>query len=383
MTVAVALADALVYGSVQVVTNVPGFGGSQVFDTLAARRQPPPPISYHEEVALGVAHGASLLGTRAAVLLKAHGLAKAANAVVDALAAGTTAALLLIVFDDPNGEHSDSVLGGEGLARGLGLRVRTPRPAAVAAEVFESIAWSERWRLPVAIVVPAGSLDERADAVSETIRAAPPSYSRDVHQHLVCPLLAPYQHRVLEAKQREDDWRAVARPALPQVPADLPERWRVLAARYEPAMAALARFRPDIVTGDTGLSSLFACPPYEVVDVCTYMGGSLPLAIGARLASRAAWAVTGDFSFVAAGHLGLAEVVSRGLPFTVVVFDNRCAGATGGQRVAPGVLEAVLGGYRPFVRTVHDHTDSSTLERTFAEARAASDLRIIIVQAGA
>lgn len=66
----------MVDGGVSVVTNVPGAGGTEVFEAYRQLSASTGPVSFHEEVAFGIAHGASLAGERAAAIVKAHGLAK-------------------------------------------------------------------------------------------------------------------------------------------------------------------------------------------------------------------------------------------------------------------------------------------------------------------
>lgn len=70
--VATVIARGLEDAAAQVVTNVPGFGGTQVFEAWSRRREQGGVVSFHEEVAYAVAHGASLVGARSATLLKAH-----------------------------------------------------------------------------------------------------------------------------------------------------------------------------------------------------------------------------------------------------------------------------------------------------------------------
>ncbi len=109
------------------------------------------------------------------------------------------------------------------------------------------------------------------------------------------------------------------------------------------------------------------------------MGGSLPLAIGAMLAGRRdAWAVTGDFAFVAAGHLGLAEAAKRGLPLKVLLLANGVSLSTGGQPVPAEALDAVLEGYRPCVRTIRDPSDRAEARAVLGEAARAGQLRVVV-----
>ena len=55
------IAQALKNASASVVTNVPGFGGSQVFEALSTITSETSLPSFHEEVAYSIAHGASLV----------------------------------------------------------------------------------------------------------------------------------------------------------------------------------------------------------------------------------------------------------------------------------------------------------------------------------
>ena len=106
------------------------------------------------------------------------------------------------------------------------------------------------------------------------------------------------------------------------------------------------------------MSTLFALPPYDCIDVTTYMGGSVPLAMGAYMAGVSpAWAISGDFSFIAAGHLGLLEAVQRQIPLKILLLCNGKAETTGGQKIPEGLLERILRGYEEYVHFIHDPLD--------------------------
>jgi TPP-dependent indolepyruvate ferredoxin oxidoreductase alpha subunit len=374
-----AIARGLLDVGASVVTHVPGHGATAVFEAFRALRGASVHLSFHEEVAFGVAHGASVIGGRSACLFKAHGVAKAANAVVDSLSCGTTGGLVVLVVHDATGATSDSVLDTCALLRGLGLPYRTaagdPRRAVV-----EAFLDSERSRLPHALVVDAERVDDVvADSRSADVPAAP-AYRRDVAQTYVGPLFAKHQHRVLEAKRAGTDWRAVCPGQLPRVPDDLRADWRDKVEKYERFFAAFRELRGPVVTGDTSIVSLFSLPPYECVDVTTYMGGSVPLAIGAHLAGEGpVWAMTGDFAFLSAGHLGLLEAVQRGVPIRVAIFADGRAEATGGQPVPLALIQRVLRGYAPYVRMIEDPRDTAAVSSAIAEANDADELRILLV----
>ncbi|MFP5502895.1 MAG: thiamine pyrophosphate-dependent enzyme [Candidatus Sericytochromatia bacterium] len=377
-TVADVLARALVDAGLAVATNVPGHGGSQVFAALSRLMPRETPISFHEEVAFGLAHGAALTGGRAACLVKTHGLLKAANAVVDALASGTTAGLLTLVFNDPTGTHSDGILDPETVLKGLRLPYERADLGDLRGQVLASFERSEATGLPQALIVDARTIGQAAAERDRAIAPCAARYARDVARHVVCPLFAGYQAEILEARLANRDPDAIARPDV--TTAALPPAMLEAMAAYAPFFEAFAGVREGaLVAGDTGVSSLFALEPHRAVDVVGYMGGSVPLATGALLAGRRAWALSGDFSFIAAGRLGLEEAEQRRLPLKVAIIDNGRALATGGQAVPAGLLEQVLAGHRERVELVGPEAGPAAIAEALARAEAAEGMRIVVV----
>lgn len=367
---------------VEVVTAVPGHGATQVFESCRRQFDRDLPYSYHEEVAFGIAHGCALTGGRAAVLMKSHGFLKAANAVADALSAGTLFGLVIVVFQDPQGTHSDSVLDVEPPARELGLPVTCTGGKDVVRDVQRGLLDSEEMQLPHLVLMDADEVKQEVE-VPKPIPPPTATYRRRVHQRVCSPLFAPYQHRVLEAKRAGEDWRAIPPPELPSVPDGLPPEYRATADRYVPFFEAFQSIRRDITTGDTSVSSLFCLPPYESVDLVTYMGGSIPLGVGARLVrDRDVWSLTGDFSFLAAGSLGLLEVLQRRLPLKVVLFKNRRAAATGGQPVSASLLETVLAGYGDRIEVLEDPQNVASCRRSLRRVAETGGPRILVADYG-
>jgi len=374
-----ATARAIQDARAEIVTNVPGFGGTEIFAALCQTSSRSYPISFHEEVAFSIAHGASLVGKRSATLMKAHGVAKAANSIIDALSAGTTAGFVVFVFEDREGKHSDNIFDIAALFRGLKIPYRVPTLGSIYREVLDAFNWSESMQLPVALLMNAGEIEENSEYIPVQRVKSSIRYKRDVTQHVLCPLLAEYQRCVLDAKLHSRDWQAVEKPKLPTVPDTIPYVYQSGVMSYETLFAVFKKLRGRFVAGDTGTSGLFAFPPYDCIDVVTYMGGSLPLAIGAHLAGlHDTWAVTGDFSFIAAGHLGLVEAVQRDIPLKVLIFNDGRAQATGGQHIPSGVLERIVSGYQPYVRNIRNPQDAEEVEGVLEESNQAQQMRIVV-----
>lgn len=388
-TVAHAIARALIDARVSLTTHVPGHGGTEVFRVLQDMLGSELTQSYNEEPAFALAHGAALAGRRSACLIKTHGYAKAANAVLSSLSAGTLAGLVIFAFDDPDGSHSDNVLPAENLVRATEVPFERLAPGDAYSQVLRAFERSEQMGLPYLLLVDCRDVSRKTAFEPSTAMWTPPTLSSDPALRVVCPPLAPFQRAVLKAKlDGAVDWRdrATPRPSLPRVPDDLPIPLQDAARAYVPifeAFVAAVRSRTPrpMVFGDAGTSSLFAFPPYACVDACTYMGGSIPLATGAAVATGTrAWAVTGDFSFLAAGALGLMEATSRRAPVKVLVLDNGRAAATGGQKVERRLLEVLLAPYANSVRELPSGVNTSVAAATFVEADDADTLRIIVAR---
>jgi len=362
------------------LTYVPATGGQDVHNHFCLLSPLRHPVSFHEEVAFTLAHGAALTGGRACAMMKGHGLAKAANSVVDALSAGTTAGLLILILEDPEGKHSDSILKSAALLEGMGVPYLYGHKDRMREDILQAFEDSERSELPVALVVNADEMDFEV-LTSPSMTPTPPNrkYVRDITRHVLCPAFGAYQYEILQAKRSGADIEAIARPPIPVIPDSLPEKRKPVLGRYIPLFSVFRDFRGDVVAADTGVTAMFACPPFDCIDITTYMGGSVPLALGAFLAGhRPVWAVTGDFSFISAGHLGLHEAIQRDIPLKVLVFDNGMAETTGGQVIPDGALERTLAPYRSHTLAIGNPSDPAEI-RTVLQAAAVSETLTIVV----
>ncbi len=378
-----AVARALKDAGTRVVTNVPASACSELYDAWAWLEGKEPVYSFNEEVAFTVAHGAALAGARSAAVLKSHGLAKAGNAVVDSLTPFTVAGCVVVVSDDPLGSHSDNVFDGEALFKGFGLEYRRTTAATVYRDVLWAMARSEEIFAPVALLFDAAEAAKSAVVGSSPLAPSPLKYERDVVARVIGPPLAPLQYRIRKAQRAGEDWRKVPRPPLLEILAGLPRRWQGPVQAYFPLFNAFRTLRSEekvgYVAGDAGLGAFFAFPPFDCIDVCTYYGGSLPLAIGAWMAGHERpWVVAGDFAFLAGGGLGLTEALHRGAPLKVLVLYNGKAETTGGQPMSKPVFEQLLGGYRAVTRTLHHPEDPAEALKELRTVHRAPGLQIVV-----
>jgi TPP-dependent indolepyruvate ferredoxin oxidoreductase alpha subunit len=379
-TISEVIAQALKDAGVKVLTCVPGSGANAVFGDFNRLCQVAHPISFNEETAYAIAHGAALNGTRSAAIMKSHGFIKAGNSVTDSLYCGVNAGFLTIVCSDNQGLQSDSILDIRTFLKGIEVPFEEADMNAIYQQIKHLIVESERWQLPMALVVESHSVAEiTGDIAPSPLETAPLHYRRDIFHHILCPFFSSYQHQVLQSKLKKQDWRTIPRPENPRLPESLPDKWKPAVANYAALFEVFHSIRGPLVAGDTGISSLFGCEPYNSIDITTYMGGSLPLAIGGWLGGqREVWALSGDFAFIAAGHLGLLEALQRKIPLKVMILDNGKAETTGGQPVPENLLDIVLSGYQTYRRDIHNPQDKFEVEAVLKEARQAPELRVVV-----
>jgi TPP-dependent indolepyruvate ferredoxin oxidoreductase alpha subunit len=378
MTLATTIARALIDTGVGIATHVPGHGATQTFRAYCELTDRELPISFHEEPAYAVAHGAALVGMRSACIIKSHGLTKALNAALDSLSCGVTAAMVNVIFEDKTGAHSDNVFEIEPIVKASEMPYVRSSSASAYEDIVAAVQESERLQLPYTVLFDSAEIDSEANAGTAVIEG-PPEYHRNIFQHLVCPIFAPYQREVLVEKLRAADWRGVPKPAMPLLPESLPPDYQRAVEPYLPIFDVFKSLDFDFVCGDAGVSTLSAFPPYEIASAALYMGGSLPTVTGAYLAGKKrAWSFIGDFSFIAAGHYGLIECLLRRTPINILIYANGKAQTTGGQPLDLAILERLLDGYSRFVRYIENPNNRNEVEAVLREANDSEELRIVV-----
>jgi TPP-dependent indolepyruvate ferredoxin oxidoreductase alpha subunit len=379
-TVAEAIAHALNDLGVKVTTHVPGYGGSETFQSIKNISMKNHPISFNEEVAYSIAHGAGIVGQRSVLLTKSQGFVKAGNAVTDSLYIELTAGFVTIIFEDKIGDRSDNIMDIEPILQGFFFPYEVADESNIYNDVINAFEESEKRKIPFALIVDASKIEMEVSFEPREYLKKDFIYQRNILEHVVSPLFSEYQHKVFSAKKFYGDSKSIVQPELKSIHEMLPERMTPTVNKYIPFFDAFKDFRGDIVTGDTSTSSVFALPPYNTIDIVTHIGGSLPLAIGAYTAGfKNVWALTGDFGFIAAGHMGLIEIIQRSIPIKVVIFYNKQAAATGGQSIPKIILMRLLAGYNNFLVHLSNPLDPFEINNALTEVSEADEFKILLI----
>lgn len=374
-----AIAQALIDLGVEVVTHVPGYGGTETFQAFNELSMKSNKYSFHEEAAYTISHSASICGKRSVALMKSHGLMKAANSVIDSLYTEINAGFVTIIFEDKSGKHSDNILEIVPVLQGLPMNFIQSATATIYNDVINAFLESEIRKSPVILLVDSLEVKNETSFEQNINLKKKFSYKRDIFQHVVHPMLSDYQYKVFLAKKFDGDVTSIQRPKLPIVPVDFPDRAKTTAVKYAPLFDVFKNYRGDIVTGDTSGLSSFAFPPYDCVDIVTYMGGSIPLAIGAYLSGyKNIWALSGDFGFISAGMLGLIELLQREIPIKVLLFYNKQAAATGGQPINKKILRHILAGFEKSLMHIANPLDPFEVENVLRNAAGSNEFKFII-----
>ncbi len=375
------IAFALVDLGIKVVTYVPGYGASETFDSynLAAMRTPI--LSFHEETAFSIAHGASIVGVRSAVLIKAQGFMKAGNAVTDSLYVQNGAGFVTFIFDDQEGSNSDNILEIEPILKGMSFPFKITSGNSVYDDIIKAYLYSEQKKQPLAIIIKCSEIGKSFSAERRQNLKKTFNYTRDILSHVLSPIFAEFQYKLFTAKKLGIDTSTVTRIELPTIPEKVPPKYKTAVEKYIPFFNIFKQLRGNIVTGDTSTSSMFILPPFNCIDIVTHLGGSIPLATGAYLAgNKNVWALTGDFGFISAGHIGLLEAFNRQIPLKIVIFYNKEASATGGQKIPKNILKHILAGYSNSIIHISDPNDLIELNTKLTETAESEEMKILIAE---
>ncbi|MDJ0626086.1 MAG: thiamine pyrophosphate-dependent enzyme [Candidatus Caenarcaniphilales bacterium] len=379
-TISQLIANQLKELGVEVTTYVPGHGANEIFISCNQLLHQDLHISFNEEVAYTIAHGSSLAGKRATCIIKTHGFEKAANSIIHSLYSGTTAGFVTLLLDDPDGHHSDNILDIEPLLKGSQVPYIKTSPGTITEDITSAYQLSEEKQLPYFLLIDSREIDKQTEQTVSSLAQTQNKYSRDPYKHIVCPFTAEHLYKVMHSKLNNCEWQKIIPQKTSLGSIKLNQLQKNYIEKYSVFFDEFKNLKEVFVTGDASTASMFALEPYNCIDVVTYLGCSIPLAVGSYLAgNKNSWSLTGDFAFISAGHLGLIEAFQRNIPIKVVIFNNCKAGATGGQDIPNQLLSVVLAGYKEYIRVIENPLDKELITKTINEVNRSDKMEILVL----
>lgn len=355
------------------LTWTPALGVTEIMDAYNEISTVSSLYSFNEETAYTIAHGGAMYGSFAASIIKTHGLLKAANTVSDSLFVELDGAMVLVVIDDRDGIRSDSIIFADRVLPGLEMPFVVSRADTVRSDILKSFEHSKSMGIPFAVVIDTVEVLNKKAEYNGTKAAVFQNrpFSRCPQRKILFPKQTRYQRKVLDSRLAGE--KVPELPPLPMIPDDIPPYWHPAIERYTPMMNALNSQKTEktFITTDIGFYASFSFPPFEIQDVCTFMGCAISLAVGAVQAGcEDAWAVVGDFTFIAAGHLVLLDPGILELPVKVVLIDNGMAETTGRQAIPEDSLKRALNLVPGRIVHVHEPFDEKICNSALKETGA-------------
>jgi indolepyruvate ferredoxin oxidoreductase alpha subunit len=209
---AYALARGAIEAGISLVTGYPGAPATAVVSEILELTSPDEvqvEWTSNEKVAIEMAFGASVGGTRSLLCVKGVGLNIALDPLMAFNLSGCNAGLVILVGDDPGGWGSQNEQDSRVLALAAEIPLLEPTSVSDArAAVRQAFQLSEEMGLPVIVrVTRALVLAEEADLIEEEIQTTPPpSFQRESMRWVVLPINVVSYHRRLI--QRLDEVQA-------------------------------------------------------------------------------------------------------------------------------------------------------------------------------
>ena len=344
------------------VYGVPGFPVSLLCEQAHAT------IVRNEKIALELALGHSLMGTRSAVIVKQVGM----NALVDPLAnatfQGLKAGVIVIAGDDEylsaSQTSQDSRHYGP-VTRSAIVELHERIPAEMLEDAFSA---SERFSRVTIVRVTATELhcadrtkqnshasDHASDHISGTISAVP---QHEQNRGLADPGLTMYGRgmRVQEITDQMSGYQAgLVYPCIhPSPKLTAADRYRVsrgtsLSLCHDCPFRGLfdmfERAKKPVIC-DSGCCVLLMNMPYTVGLASYGMGSAI------ATAHKIGIAFIGDYALLHSGLQALIEIYERNIPTVTVIMQNYRLGMTGGQPMSD--IMPYIGFSNPSVCTCSD-----------------------------
>lgn len=233
--------------------------------------------------------------------------------------------------NDAEGEFVKEIKGGKALgiiSSGIAsMHARDAAPDASSLKIGLSYPLPlERIRAFAASVDRCVVVEEGDPVMADAIRAAGIEVEGKPEMYRFGELTVGRVRRLLAGDTRPEAQPPAGKP--PQLCVGCPHR-----KIYE-----VLRDLKCIVSGDIGCYTLGVLPPFDALDVCTCMGGSIPTGLGLRhvlpeAEARRVVSVIGDSTFLHTGINGIVEMVYNRPKFghVVLILDNAITAMTGMQ----------------------------------------------------
>lgn len=146
------IALGIIESNVDIVTGYPGGPSTSILEELSLEDIPHLEWSVNEKQAASLAGGASMVGKRAAVVMKHVGMNVASDAVMGMALNGVQGGLVFFVGDDPGGGESQNEQDTRNYADLFNIPMLEPSSVPEAKEMTEeAFELSERFEVPVIV----------------------------------------------------------------------------------------------------------------------------------------------------------------------------------------------------------------------------------------
>lgn len=334
------------------------------------------------KAALGLAVGDALLGRRSALVVTLAQFSELTGALAQCARWHLNAGMVVVVLCDRDARFSTVRISPTTLMAATGLPNREAVPVNIYREIQDGFATSEKFKIPFVIRL---EMDELARPVSYARFTLPPhagGYSRDVVSNVLSPALAVYQDNVLSSKVLGSGETSVVPPAAPQVPDQLPARFKPAFDMYVPSMTVLA----DVRSGNAWVGSegqilgLFAFKPYELVEAVGFDGSALPVAVSAwQNGRRPAVAVMNEHDFLRYGEAGMQAAAGEGVPVKLLVLNTGIPETAGANPADQDYINAVLTRIPGKVSRISFNQTKGELLDMLRQKLASPDIEIVVV----
>ena len=197
-----AIARGAFEAGVKLSSAYPGTPSTEISEYLAKYDEVYTEWAPNEKVALEVAAGASIAGTRALACMKHVGLNVASDPLYTLSYTGVGGGLVIVVADDPGIASSQNEQDTRMIGRSAHLPVIEPSDSMEAKEFLKfSYEISEKYDTPV-ILRTTTKLSHSQSVVELSDREEPQdkTYERSVPKYVMMPASAIGRHRVVEAR---------------------------------------------------------------------------------------------------------------------------------------------------------------------------------------